>query len=100
MTTYINGGKRHLRHEKQKHSYGQLAKKYGVNEWYLWTILDDPNYEPPLWVRRKLGWIRPRPRRIAIHCTDMESAANSIRDNLSTDDIRELIERLEGKNER
>ena len=83
-----------LIHEKENLSYWQLYKKYDVNPYYLWNIVEDPDYKPPTHVKRKLGWIRQRPRRIAIRCDDMQSAARSIKNNLDSEQVKELIQEL------
>ena len=95
MAIYLDGFKQRLYTEYQRSSYSRLAKEYGINPWYVWEILNDPKYRPPLWVKRKLGWVNPRPRRIAIRCDDMHSAAQSITNNLPPEKVRELIEELD-----
>ena len=97
MKIYPDKYKSRLWLEYQKSSYSKLAKKYDINPWYVWEVLNDPDYKPPLWVKRRLGWVNPRPRRIAIRCDNMTSAANSIRNNLAPAQVRELIEKLEGE---
>ena len=41
--------------EKQKSTYEALEETHGVNRYYLWTILNDPDYEPPARICRQLG---------------------------------------------
>ena len=94
MTVYPDGFKARLWHEYRESSYSKLAKNYGINPWYVWHILNNHDYKPPLWVKRKLGWVNPRPRRIAIRCDDMHSAAKSITNNLAPEQVRELVEEL------
>ena len=47
-----------IRQSRAKMNYPKLEKKYGVNRFYLWHILHDDNYQPPMEVGLKLG-MRP-----------------------------------------
>ena len=81
--------------KKQDCSFTELAQEYGVNRWYLYMIMYRDYVPTSLEVRRNLGLIRPRPRRVAIHCTDMQSAADTITNNLDPAKVREMVVLLE-----
>ena len=36
-------------------SYASMAEKLEINQFYLWSIVNEPDYVPPLWVRKRLG---------------------------------------------
>ena len=36
-------------------SYGRMADETDINQFYLWNIVNVDGYEPPLWVRKRLG---------------------------------------------
>jgi hypothetical protein len=44
-----------LRDEKRIYTYADLHQKYNVNGFYLWHIINTPDYIPPPKVRMKLG---------------------------------------------
>lgn len=39
----------------EKETYANLEKQYGVNRFYLWKIIHNPDYTPPVNVLRTLG---------------------------------------------
>ena len=90
-----------LRCVKRFCTYQDIADSLGVNQYYLWKILNEENYIPPVSVRRKLGIVMDdRPPRIAIRKDDPESAARSLLANIETGTLRRVImivkERIEG----
>jgi len=72
------------------------ARKYGVNKYYIWRIVNDDGYIPPRSVARKLNYrlYKPRPRR-AINLADAASAADTIRRHASAEFVAELVRLLE-----
>lgn len=47
---------------KRFSTYDDLVKRYGINRYWLWHIINQPNgYTPPLSVRMKLGVITAAP---------------------------------------
>ena len=115
----LNGFRAKLRAEKQYHTYANLAQLYGINSYYLWNIVTDDNYQPPLKVASTLGVVlmrpapacpncgdvhtkktcpmqyKPRPPRLAIRLDDPRSAARSIRRHMTKDQIAALVAALE-----
>ena len=51
---------------KRSSTYEELAEKLGVNQYYLWHMLNTKGYTPPLSIRRKLGIILKPPTTRAI----------------------------------
>ena len=81
----------------EKHSLRRIAKedyRGEINHAVIQRILS--GQEPrDRKIRRVLGLVDEiRPRRIAIRCDDMHSAAKSITNNLDPEQVRELIEEL------
>ena len=77
---------------KRSHTYEELAEWYEVNQYFLWKIINDEDYRPPVKVRRKLKVVmEDRPPRIAIRKDDPQSAAASILRNFETEKVRDLI---------
>jgi len=64
----ITIGRASLVAQKAEKTYRDLEAEYGVNKWYLWHIIDDPNYIPPAWVQDKLGWQRFAPAPVCVSC--------------------------------
>jgi fermentation-respiration switch protein FrsA (DUF1100 family) len=63
---------------KTGYVYDELYRALGVNQFYLWSILDDPDYFPPAWVARILGIVKyKRPRRFFVY-PDLEHIDNTI----------------------
>lgn len=81
---------------KRFHTYGELQEKYGVNQYYLWRIINEHDYTPPVKVRRKLKVVMEEsPPRIAIRKDDPASAARSIVRNFETEMVDRLIVEIE-----
>jgi|SRR3989304_1072545 len=57
-----------LRDEKRIYTYADLSKKYGVNRFYLWHIINTPNYVPPPKVRMKIGIQYFALAPVCVHC--------------------------------
>ena len=41
--------------EKDTITYDELTEKYGVNKFYLWHMINTPDYDPPDQVKEALG---------------------------------------------
>lgn len=41
--------------EKQDKTYDELTEKYSVNKYYLWHIINTPDYDPPDHIKEALG---------------------------------------------
>ena len=59
----------------KKTTYSALERKYGVNQKYLWEIINTPGYEPPASVCAKLGIAKYQPAPVClvhgvVHCFD------------------------------
>ena len=86
-----------LKIAKSRYSYAFLSLKLGVNQFYLWSIINDSDYYPPDWVCRILGIVKyKRPRRVYIYPDPehIENTVRAIRRNMSPTTIELLIERL------
>ena len=64
--------------EKAYKTYEVLEADYGVNQFYLWNIINKPDYEPPAWVCAKLGIAKYEPAPVCsvhrvVHCYDCRS---------------------------
>lgn len=55
----LNGFRERLRGEKQLCSYDALVERYQVNKYYLWHIVTDDNYQPPIKIASILGVVLP-----------------------------------------
>lgn len=53
---------------KQNHTYAYLSKKYGVNNYYLWNIINVRGYRPPDKVLLKLGCTVTKPAPVCRKC--------------------------------
>ena len=56
-------------------TYAALEKRTGVNRYYLWNIVNKPDYQPPAKVCAKLGIVRLEPAPVCavhgiVHCYD------------------------------
>lgn len=86
-----------LRDEASKTSVTELAKKYNINGWHIHMFLNHPNFIPSRDVRNHLNLVlKERPRRVAVHCTDLDSAYATLSSdsNFSRSFIRDLVDRL------
>jgi len=117
----LNGFRELLRAEKKNCTYSDLEQLYGVNKYYLWHIINDDGYSPPLKVAATLGVIlmrpapaclrcgkvplakhhrcngkphRPRHPRLAIRLDDPHSAARSILKHMPPAQLNKLVELL------
>ena len=74
MTSTIDPDKPYrdaLRTEKASTSYPKMAEKYGVNQYYLWHMVREDDFDPPTHVRRKMGWpVRGRRLSLELEITD------------------------------
>ena len=43
-------------------TYESVANRFGLNRYYIWTMINDPDYRPPTWVYNRLGYKTTRPR--------------------------------------
>ena len=56
-------------------TYESVANRFGLNRYYIWTMINDPDYNPPAWVYNRLGYKTTRTRyRPRIHPTADEWA--------------------------
>lgn len=121
MTRKLAEFRLEIQQQKRNHTYDELAEIHRVNKYYLWHMLKNDNYIPPNRILRVLDIpalvpapactkcgevhvtkrctqdvkISNRPRRVAVRCDDMRSAANTLLNNLDATKIDELVKLLE-----
>jgi len=54
--------------EKAYKSYAKLEDWYEVNRYYLWHMVNDETYEPPIRIMLKLGIAAYRPAPVCLKC--------------------------------
>jgi len=86
-----------LNRYKEMYTYRVLASKYGVNQRYLWDIINKPDKTPPGSVRKKLGVvIEERSHRFKIYSAaeDIDKTMSLLRNNMTPDLLDEIKRRL------
>ena len=92
VETTINNLRRRIALEKRSQSYAGIARRYNVNPWHIYQLLNRLDYIPSARVRRKLGITLERPRnRRAINLDDPASAAATIQRYADEDYIQRLV---------
>ena len=61
MLLELDQFRRVISEKKQAENYDDLQAEYGVNRYYLWHIINDETYEPPVWVCAKLSIAKYKP---------------------------------------
>ena len=71
------------------------ADHYGINMWHVHMMVNDKDFVLSPLMRKRMGIVKDaRPRRIAIHTTDMDSASRSIITNIAPELVEKLIDNL------
>lgn len=69
----INQFRAQISEEIENCKYDDLQKKYGINRYYLWHIINDEKYEPPAWVYVHLNIPKYKPAPICTACGSVHS---------------------------
>ena len=92
MSMTIDEFRTHLIDLKRSYTYEQLVEDYSVNQYFLWKIINDKDYKPPVSIRRKLKIVlEERPPRIAVRKDDAASAARTLLNNFERDVLKEVM---------
>lgn len=71
-------------------SMASIAKRYNINQWHVWQMLNNPNYRPSAQVAKRCGFRRdPHPPRFAVPY-NTEQAFQVIRRHLPPEERERL----------
>jgi hypothetical protein len=80
-----------------RHGYDKTADYLGINNWHVYMMVNSDTYVPSYRVCCQLNITKgTRPRRVALHCTDVDSAYATLTNpaNFSREYVCELVDRL------